>query len=219
VINYALVFAPGAICSTADDLIAWLKALHGGKVLSPDSCTDMTTPATMEDGTVLRYGLGIKIGENYSGLRFVGHGGTAPGFSADATWYPDAQMAVVVLMNTSPSSLSPRSIANAIANEVLPLRRPAVKYYTDDPTAFTGRYEHVAGGNQGPSLIEVTQTPDGLAFSVSGSPPDTLPWADGLTFFANENVTLTFRRANGFTGPVTELHADDAGNHRIFKKQ
>jgi hypothetical protein len=40
-----------------------------------------------------------------------------------------------------------------------------------------------------------------------------------VSFYANENVTLTFRRANGLTGPVTELHADDAGNHRIFRKQ
>ena len=36
--------------------------------------------------------------------RYIGHGGTAPGFRADATGYPDAQMAVVVLMNASPAS-------------------------------------------------------------------------------------------------------------------
>jgi hypothetical protein len=32
-------------------------------------------------------------------------------------------------------------------------------------------------------------------------------------------VTLTFRRANGDTGPVTELRRDDAGNHSILRKQ
>ena len=29
--------AAGAICSTAEDLITWLLALHGGKVLAPKS--------------------------------------------------------------------------------------------------------------------------------------------------------------------------------------
>src|SRR5262245_24742569 len=36
-VSYGWVFAPGAICSTAGDLVIWLKALHGGKVLSPAS--------------------------------------------------------------------------------------------------------------------------------------------------------------------------------------
>ena len=65
----------------------------------------------------------------------------------------------------------------------------------------------------------MTQSPTGLAFSFNGSRPEALPWADGMTFYANEFVTLTFRRANGDAGPVTELRRDDPGNHAILKKQ
>jgi hypothetical protein len=75
------------------------------------------------------------------------------------------------------------------------------------------------GGNRGPRVIEVAQTPTGPRFSVNGSRPEPLPWAGGLKFYASENVTLTFRRANGNTAPVTELRRDDAGNLSIFKKQ
>lgn len=217
-VNYTWVFAPGAICSTAGDLVTWLQALHGGKVLSPKSYALMITPAKLDDGTILQYGMGIKVGENYRGLRYIGHGGTAPGFRADAAWYPDAQMAVVVLMNTSPAGISPSGVGNAIANEVLPWPRPT-QYYTGDPTPFVGKYQLVMGGNQQSLTIDVTQSPTGLAFAPNGGRPEPLPWAGGLTFYAQHDVTLTFRRANGDTGPVIELRRDDAGNHMIFRKQ
>jgi CubicO group peptidase (beta-lactamase class C family) len=217
-VNYALVFGPGAICSTAGDLVTWLQALHGGKVLSPESYADMTTPATLADGTRLQYGLGIKVGTDVHGLRHIGHGGTAPGFRADATWYPDARMAVVVLMNTSPAPVSPGEVGGELASAVLLEGQPEFRYYTGDPTELVGTYRHVRGGNRA-ITIEVTATPAGLAFAPAGRRPERLPWAGGLTFYAQETTTLTFHRANGDTGPVTELRRDDEGNLMILRKQ
>jgi CubicO group peptidase (beta-lactamase class C family) len=219
VLPYSLVYAPGAVCSTAGDLVTWLQALHGGKVLSPRSYAEMTTRAKLNDGTEVNYGLGIKVGENFRGLEFIGHGGTAPGFRADATWYPDAKMAVVVLQNTSPSTLSPGAVGGALAAQVLPLPRPAFTYFTGDASELVGTYTHVMGGNEKLGTIEVTSTPNGLSFSVNGSRPQPLPWAGGLRFYGQENVTLTFRRANGDSGPVTELRRDDMGNLYVLKKQ
>lgn len=216
---YALVFAPGSVCSTAPDLVMWLQALHGGKVLSPASYTEMITPAKLNDGSTVNYGLGIKVGEDLSGLKFIGHGGTAPGFRADAAWYPESQTAVVVLMNTSPTPLSPGSVTGALARAVLSSPRQTPAFFTGDAAELVGRYQFVAGGNQPLSFIEVTQTPAGLAFAVNGSRAQPLPWAGGLRFFAQETVTLTFRRANGDRGPVVELHRDDMGNHAVLKKQ
>jgi len=217
-VQYAWVFAPGALCSTAADLVAWLQALHGGRVMSPESYAEMTTPTRLRDGTVVGYGLGIKVAEDYRGLRYIGHGGSAPGFRADATWYPEGRVAVVVLMNTSPTNLSPASVGGALAREVLPWPRPQLSSYPGDPAELAGRYEHVAGGNFPGAVIEVSVQPTGLGFSVNGSPPQRLPWARGLTFYPQENVTLTFRRANGETGPVTELRRDDPGNHMILRR-
>ena len=220
VVAYTWVFTPGAVCSTAGDMVIWLKALHGGKVLSPKSYAEMTTPSTLSDGTALQYGLGIKVGEDYRGLKYIGHGGTAPGFRADATWYPDAQMAVVVLMNTSPASISPGGVGGELARAVLPLPRPDFTYYPGNATELVGRYQYVAGGNQSPFSIEVAQTPTGLTFTREGAGrAERLPWAGGLKFYAQENVTLTFRRTNGDRGPVTELQRDDAGNLVILRKQ
>jgi CubicO group peptidase (beta-lactamase class C family) len=218
-VNYAWVFAPGAICSTAGDLVTWLKALHGGKVLSPASYAEMTTQARLNDGTAVQYGMGIKVGEDYRGLKYIGHGGTAPGFRANAAWYPEAQLAVVVLMNTSPTNLDPGGVGGALAAQVLPVPRPTRTPYTGDAAELVGTYKQTIGGNQTGGTIEVTSTAAGLAFSVNGSRPEPLPWVGGLKFYAQEDVTLTFRRANGDTGPVTELRRDNAGNHAILKKQ
>lgn len=215
-VSYTWVFAPGAVCSTAGDLLTWLQALHGGRVLSAESYEAMTTPSTLQDGTELQYGMGIKVGEDVRGLRYIGHGGSAPGFRSEATWYPDAEMAVVVLTNTSPA-FDPASVAGALAREVLPGEEPG--YYTGDPAPLVGTYRHVTGGNQGSFLVEVTEGPDGLAFSRNGSRPASLWWAGGLEFFATPTLTLTFRQADGPTGPATELRGDNAGNHFILERQ
>ena len=219
VLPYSLVFAPGALCSTAADLVTWLKALHGGKVLTPASYTEMITPTKLNDGSTIRYGMGIKVGENYRGLKIIGHGGTAPGFRADAMWYPDAKMAVVVLMNTSPTSLSPGGVGTALAENILPLPRPTFTFYTGDATELVGKYTLFMGGNQPLGTIDVTSAPNGLSFSINGGRVQPLPWAGGLTFFAQDQVTLSFHRANGDRGPVTELWRDDMGNLGRLKKQ
>ena len=208
-----------SVCSTAPDLVVWLQALHGGKVMSPASYTEMTTPARLEDGTALQYGLGIKVGEDYRGLRYIGHGGTGPGFRADATWYPDAKMAVVVLTNSSPAQFDPGDVGGAIGRAVLPWPRPEVRYYSEDPAPLIGRYELQMGGNLSSFVVEVTQSPSGLVFAANGGRPQRLPWAGGLTFYADETVTLTFHRANHDTGPVTELRRDDAGNLLVPRKR
>jgi hypothetical protein len=131
----------------------------------------------------------------------------------------EAQLAVVVLMNTSPAPISPAGVGGALAREVLPWKRPTMTYFTGEATQLVGKYQLVMGGNISAITVEVTQTPTGLAFAPSGQRPEPLPWAGGLTFYPQENVTLTFRRANGNSGPVTELRRDDPGNHAILKKQ
>jgi CubicO group peptidase (beta-lactamase class C family) len=51
-------FSAGSLCSTAGDMVTWLQALHGGKVLSPKSYAELITPSKLNDGTPLRYSMG-----------------------------------------------------------------------------------------------------------------------------------------------------------------
>ena len=208
-------FAAGSLCATAGDLVKWLQALHGGRVLSPQSYAEMIKPSSLSDGTPLRYAMGLSVGTDIRGLRFIGHGGAIAGFVGEATWYPDAQMAVIVLMNSN-GNMDPGAVAGELAAEVLPWTRPNFAQFTGDAAPLVGTYRGPSRGRD--MVIEVTQTPQGVAFSANGAPPRVLPWVDGLTF-RQGNALLTFRRANGDSGPVTELRFDAGGGYYILRRQ
>jgi CubicO group peptidase (beta-lactamase class C family) len=208
-------FAAGSVCSTVGDMVTWLQALHGGRVLSPESYAEFITPARLNDGTPLRYGLGIQVGPDPSGLMYIGHGGRAPGFWVEAGWYPEARMAVVVMINNV-GPLDPQEVVTNLADEVLGWTVPPRRFFTDDPTPLVGRY--VGPGQGGEMIVEVTQTPRGPAFAINGAPPRPIPWIEGFTF-GRGLPRFIFRRANGDSGPVTELRFSMPGAHMILKKQ
>jgi CubicO group peptidase (beta-lactamase class C family) len=207
-------FSAGSLCSTAGDMVIWVKALHGGKVLSPKSYAEMITPSKLNDGTPLRYGMGIGVGKDVRGLNFIGHGGAISGFVAEATWYPDVQAAIVVLMNSN-GNIDPGAVAGELAAELLPWTRPTVKQFASDATPLVGRYKGPSRGRD--MMVEVTQSGQGIAFSVNGAPARPLPWVDGWTF-RQGNSFLTFRQ-NGNNGPAAELRFDSGGGYYILKRQ
>jgi CubicO group peptidase (beta-lactamase class C family) len=181
-------FAAGSICSTAGDLLTWVQALHGGEVLSPGSYQEMITPGKLNDGTPLRYGLGIAVQEDVHGLPYIGHGGSVGGFDADTRWYPDAQLAVVVLMNNGGNS---GDVAGRLAAELLPWQRPTVAAFTGDAAPLVGTYR---GPGRGPDFVfQVTQAPQGIAVSINGSSPSPAPWIEGMTFRIRDDAFVTFR--------------------------
>ena len=208
-------FSAGSICSTAGDMVTWLKALHGGKVLSAKSYAEMIAPAKLNDGTPLRYGMGVNLGKDIRGINMIGHGGSIDGFRSEAIWYPDAQMAVVVLTNTS-SNLDPGAIAGELAAEVIPWKPSTRAAFKGDGAALVGKYKGPSRGRD--MVVDVTQTPEGVAFSANGSPARVLPWVEGLTFQGGAAL-LTFKRANGNAGPVTELRFDAGSGYYILKRQ
>ena len=209
-------FAAGSICSTAGDLLTWVRALHGGKVLSAKSYAEMTAPSKLNDGTPTRYGMGIGVGKDVRGIRYIGHGGTINGFRAEVNWYPDADLAVVVLVNAT-GGIDPGGLAGAIAGQVIPWSEPAPKTFTGNATALVGTYKGPSRGRD--MVVVVTTTPDGVAFSANGSPARVLPLIDGLTFQGGAAL-LTFSAIDSATGVPGELRFDaGGGGYYILKRQ
>jgi CubicO group peptidase (beta-lactamase class C family) len=204
----------GALCSTAADMVTWLQALHGGRVLSDTSYAEMIRPATLADGTPLRYGMGVDVRQDARGNRFIGHAGEITGYAARANWYPEAQMAIVVLMNNSLDS-SPTALVDELAGQLLPGTRPVPRPFAGDAEALAGTYTGTTGA--GPTTMEVARTPEGLTISINGAAAQPLPWAEGLTF-RQGGILLTFRRANGDGGPVTELRYDAGTEHSVLRR-
>ena len=207
-------FSAGSLCSTAGDLVTWLKALHGGKVLSPKSYAEMIAPSKLNDGSPLRYGMGLAVGKDSRGLNAIGHGGGIAGFTSEAVWYPDAQAAIVVLMNSN-GNIDPGAIAGELAAELLPWTRPTMKQFAGDPSPLVGTYKGPSRGRE--MVVVVTQTPEGVAFSANGAPARPLPWVDAWTFRQGGQL-VTFRRA-GDSGPATELRLQGTGSYYILKRQ
>jgi CubicO group peptidase (beta-lactamase class C family) len=207
-------FSAGSLCSTAGDMVTWVKALHGGKLLSAKSYAELITPSKLNDGTPIRYSMGLSVGKDVRGLKYIGHGGAIAGFVAEVGWYPDAQAAIVVLMNSN-GNLDPTAVAGELAAELLPWTRPTPQPFSGDAALIIGKYSGPSRGRD--MVVEVTQTPQGVMFSSNGAPPRQLPWVEGLTW-RQGNAFLTFRQ-NGGTGPAAELRFDAGGGYYILKRQ
>jgi hypothetical protein len=192
-------------------MITWLQALHGRKVLSPKSYAELIAPAKLNDGTSLRYGMGTVVAEDSHGHRYIGHNGGGFGFSSEARWYPDAQLAVVILTNSEPDAITVAT--EGIAAAVLPPPRAAGQF-TGDPSQLLGKYKGPAHG--GDMVVIVTPVPHGVVFSINGQPAETLPWVEGLTF-RKRDVLLTFRPDTA-SHQAAELRFDTGGDHFILKR-
>jgi CubicO group peptidase (beta-lactamase class C family) len=210
-------YSAGSLCSTAGDLVAWLHGLHGGRALSERSYEEMTSPSQLKDGTPIRYGMALSVGAEVSGAMRIGHGGAIGGFFAYAGWYPDADLAVVVLMNSNGPVL-PTTVAIDLAQEIIPSASAPEepRFYSADATDLVGRYTGPSRGSE--MLVEVSRNDEGtLVRSINGAPAQPLPWIDGWRFGQPGATLITFERT-GATGPATLLRWDAGSSYFLLRR-
>jgi CubicO group peptidase (beta-lactamase class C family) len=162
--SWALPFAGGGVCSTAEDLLRWQQALDAGRFISPSHLAEMRTATMLVDGTRIDYGLGTRLG-SLQGHTVVGHTGSGNGFSAVLETFPADHLTVVVLSNTS--SANAATIAAAIARsalELAPVARNGSDVPADEAAALTGRFDSDEG------TIENYACGRDLCFRLPGTP-------------------------------------------------
>lgn len=138
-INMDVPYASGGLLASAGDLVAWQLALAGGRVVSPGSYREMTTPATLADGTPTDYGFGLRV-RDLDGHRCVTHSGGVNGFNSVLSHYPDDGLSVAVISNSDSIPAGP--LAVQIAREALGIA-PGWKDLVLDAAELeplTGRY-------------------------------------------------------------------------------
>lgn len=213
-------YAAGSICSTAGDLIAWSRALHGGDVLAPAQYAEMITPDTLTDGHHLRYGLGLFLEEDEAGRRMIHHGGAIYGFLSETRYYPDADLHIVVLMNTL-GAARPEAVATALADGVLGRVAVAQKAaaYAGDGAELAGTY---VGRGWGRGMSVTIEYDGERLVALEGEGRDSVPlrYDRGETFVSGPDrsgvvTTYSFLRSGG---RVTELHVDPAGGHFVLRR-
>ncbi|MFT5466468.1 MAG: CubicO group peptidase (beta-lactamase class C family) [Verrucomicrobiales bacterium] len=106
----------GEFYSTIGDLYRWNEAVYGGRVLKPETLKMAHTPAGIESESPLAaqgmvYGYGWVI-EKRRGLNFIWHNGGIPGFYSSIVRFPDQNLTIVALSNSStpPAGLEPDTI-------------------------------------------------------------------------------------------------------------
>jgi CubicO group peptidase (beta-lactamase class C family) len=112
----SVLFAAGSLCSTAGDLARWAVALGEGRVLSPESYREMTSPAPSPDPHLrMSYGYAMMVDTTSAGP-YLHHDGAVSGFRAQVAWYPAEHLAVVVLMNQGLAAPEPieRDLTRAV---------------------------------------------------------------------------------------------------------
>jgi len=115
-ISMDLPYAAGSLCSTVGDLARWTAALASGRVVSPASYRQMTTPVKLPTGRAMSYGFGL-FADSLASHRVISHGGGINGFISQLAYYPDDTLIVAVLANTSPAPSG--EVATNIARIVL----------------------------------------------------------------------------------------------------
>ena len=92
------LFAAGELAMPAEDLAKWDISMINRTMLRPTSYAEMEKEVVLKNGLGTRYGLGVDVRQEF-GQRAIEHGGEVSGFTAHNLVFPDARIAVVVLVN------------------------------------------------------------------------------------------------------------------------
>ena len=186
-------YAAGSLCSTVNDLAAWTLALSSGKVVSPASYREMTTPGTLNDGKPLTYGFGLAIG-TLGEHRQVSHNGGINGFISELHHYPDDSLVTVVLTNTG--ALTAVQLERLIARRALGIKDlPAVPIDASALERLVGEY---AIGN---ARVRLFVEGGRLRAQQPGAPAFGLKHVGGGRFVRDDNDDVQFEFAEGTPAP------------------
>jgi D-alanyl-D-alanine carboxypeptidase len=209
--------AAGALLSTVDDLWRWNRALHQGKVLSPESYRRMTTPegkaATAGDG----YGYGIQVG-TVRGRTAYGHGGGIFGFLSHLTYVPGDDISVVVLRNADGEGgeqvgVLARRLAALALGDPYPSATP-VDVPQAQLEAIEGVYrldEHTARTLRVRNGKLTSQRSGGAVYDLVAIGEDTFVFADSLSYLRVER---------GDDGAITGVRffAEGEGDGELWRR-
>jgi len=189
-LDHTWPYAAGSLCSTAEDLLKWLEALHGGKVLNEAEYRQLTEPAALNDGSPLRYAMGLGNLFDF-GHRQIGHSGGIHGFLSDTRYYPDDNLYVICLVNTT-GPKGPDYFANALIWQLLDKKPYETAPFDQDGDALSGRFH---GQGRGQMIeMEIEATPEGLIWKQAGNEaPDTLKTYIGGGVWMNGNTRIAYR--------------------------
>ena len=122
----------GGVYTTAADMARYLQfhlnggVMEGRRLISPELLQTMATPQ-FPASAAEHYGLGIGVGSSH-GARTLQHGGGGFGFLSNMIWYPELELGIAIMTNSSSNNLV-FSLEPQILDEIIAL----------DPVLYTQR--------------------------------------------------------------------------------
>jgi CubicO group peptidase (beta-lactamase class C family) len=169
----------GALCGSSGDMARWWLAVRTGRVISPASLQEWTTPAELERNGAhaqFGYGLGVRLGA-WRGHTVIGHTGDGAGGTSILAEYPDDRLLIVVATNTAGRDVPHAiEIQAAIAAELLGLPPAKAANSSIEPAALA-------------SVPGLYRSPEG-SFCVEAS-------ADRLMVSTDEKQTVELSHQGG----------------------
>ncbi|NNF05454.1 MAG: serine hydrolase [Candidatus Eisenbacteria bacterium] len=191
----AFLSGSGSLWSSAEDLLRWNQALHGGELLSPTSYAKFT----QDHGN--GYGYGVSVFTRF-GRDVIGHDGRVAGYASDLAYYPNEELTVAVLSNVESVARDEirQWIAAAVFGEDYALGTP--REFASPPTnlaAYVGQYAF------GPNFIVSISVSSGrlLARANQGGFSELTPLKNGDWFSRMLYATVRFER--DADGAVSQL--------------
>ncbi|MBL4904534.1 MAG: beta-lactamase family protein [Flavobacteriaceae bacterium] len=201
-------YAAGSLCSTTSDMLIWLKALHTQNILPKALYQSIITPGTLNDGSPLRYAKGLTNYSNY-GNHMIGHGGGIHGFLSETRYFPDKDLYIICLINTT----GPHGggfFANQITWKLLDKIQAKGVEIGMNTKDFDGDY---SGAARGRTLnVTIKSVSDGFTMQRKGRKRiDTINTYVGSSTWRKGNQLFTFKNK--------QFHIDQTSGHYVLKKK
>lgn len=193
-LNHTWPYSAGSLCSTTEDLLTWMRALHTGKVLSEPVYQLLISPDKLNNGMQVSYAKGLVNFSNF-GHKEISHGGLIPGFVSDTRYFPEEDLFIICLINTT-GYRGYNFFSEEITWKLLDKKEYVQVDMDIDPSNIQGIYSGPVWGGLNKSL-EIKSIKNGITRQVVGRDQiDTLDlyignntWMDGndiITIVNNE---------------------------------
>lgn len=177
------------------------------EILKPSTLKNMYNIHWMDPDFGTKWGLGFSVSEGPGGSRWVGHGGSCPGYRSQLLLNPETKMAFVVMINAS--GTSPRKYINGMSAL---LRKVSSKEKNKDNSKlkqFTGYYSSAPWGAE--TYISTWNGKLAAMSLPTGSPAS-------LTMYKHIKGDKFYRvRDNDEPGETLTFIRDDEGNIISYK--
>jgi CubicO group peptidase (beta-lactamase class C family) len=207
-LNHTWPYAAGSLCSTTEDLLIWMKALHGGKVLTPPMYLSMISPEKLNNGSSVSYAKGLVNFSNF-GHKEIAHGGGISGFLTDTRYFPNKDLYIICLINTT----GPKGgsfFADEVTWKLLKKQEYKGVDLNIDTNNLQGKYTGTIRGST--HSLEVKSIKKGITVqSVGEEKIDTLKVYVGNNTWMSGNNRITIENE--------EYRLDEIYNYYILKKE